>query len=255
VFLETRGRGGFIRAKHIVGADGANSLVRRIANFTLPREARLLMAYQIIAQGSFEPHTVEVYLTHFAKDFFAWVIPENSKTARIGIATNSNPKEAMKKFLIEKQLEIEQIKEFGGLIPIGPPLKSCVSGNAIIVGDAAFHTKSTSGGGIVTCATAARIAAKAIEENIRKAKSLSNYNKMLSPLYKELVLHWKIRKYLSSLSINKIDKLFEKAKKAKLDEFLSEYGDMDEPSRFLGKLMLKPSAWFLLPKLIKIIIG
>jgi len=39
--------------------------------------------------------------------------------------------------------------------------------------------------------------------------------------------------------------------KANAGEFLSNYGDMDKPSRFLGKAMATPSLWRLFPEAIK----
>ena len=40
----------------------------------------------------------------------------------------------------------------------------------------------------------------------------------------------------------------------KAGEFLSNYGDMDKPSKFLGKAMATPSLWRMFPEAVKFMI-
>jgi hypothetical protein len=109
------------------------------------------------------------------------------------------------------------------------------------------------GGGIITGSIAAGIAAESITEHLRHGKPLKNYDKNLSALNKDLMLHWKIRKYLNSTSDKDLDKLFVKMKKAKIEQFLEKYGNMDHPSLFVGKLLSNPKIWLMLPEALKIL--
>ncbi len=99
---------------------------------------------------------------------------------------------------------------------------------------------------------AGNILAKTIANSIKKTGKTSDYENNLSELNKELKIHYKIRKYANSLSNEQIDELFLKLKNKGIEEFLEKEGNMDEPSKFIGKLAKKPSFWFMAKTLIGI---
>lgn len=251
VFYQHEERGEIMKTKIAIGADGAGSKSRSLLGMQQPSTS-FINAYQIRAKGSFEKEFVELYFGSFAEGFFAWKIPESKSIARIGIGTTmqKNAQQALEEFLQKKSIQVEKIEESAGLIPIGQPLKETVKGNALLIGDAAFQTKATTGGGIITGSVAARLASEAVIENQRHRKPLKSLDKNLSALNKDLQIHWKIRKYLNSLNEDSLNKLFVKLKNAKIDQFLEKYGNMDHPSLFAGKLLGNPKMWFLLPEVI-----
>ena len=255
VFVEEKRRGGLLKSKVIVGADGPNSKTRELMEISKKRED-FAHAYQVRVNGSFDAGFVELYFGSYAKDFFAWVVPENKEWARVGLATsNINVRESFNIFLKETSLEANYSCDMcSALIPVGLPLKEPVKGNVLLVGDAAFQTKSTTGGGILTGINAGKAAAKAIDDFYKSKKPLTNYSKYLKPINKELELHWKLRKYFNGLSNEKLDKLFVKMRKAKVGEFLSEHGDMDKPSRFIGKVLTRPSMWRMFPEFVSFMV-
>ncbi|GEM_PF-2690027 len=104
------------------------------------------------------------------------------------------------------------------------------------------------GGGIITSALAGKAAGEAIREHLLEKKPLSAYNKKVAWLNKELALHWKIHKYMTGLNDAQISKLFEKAKKAKIEELLSREANMDFPTRFVSKIVSNPRILFFLPE-------
>ncbi len=247
LFVESNGHGEILKSTVIVGADGPFSKTRSIMGIDVPKE-KFVHAYQFRVKGNFDKNFVEVYLGDFAKGYFAWVVPENEEMARIGLAVSGGSvRESFEHFSKKIGASGERCDMCSKLIPTGEPLKEIVKGNAMLVGDAAFQTKGSTGGGIISGIKAGRACAKAIDEYYKNKKPLSNYSNYVAELNKELNLHWKIRKYLNSLSEQKIDGLFEKMKKSKTEEFLSEYGDMDKPSKFIGKIMTTPHMWRLVP--------
>lgn len=252
IFIQKKNRGELRKAKVIVGADGVYSRTREIISIK-PERSHYVNSYQVRANGSFESKKVKLYLGSFANGLFAWVIPENSSIARIGIATahGINPKEAFDEFKKKYFLEFEKIEESSFAIPCGPPIPEPLKQNILLVGDAAFQVKATTGGGIIMGLNAAKMCAKAIDSMFRNGTSLDNYGILIKPITKELNTHWKIRSYINKLNDTTLDKLFIKAQKAKLGEFLSEHGDMDWPSRFLPKMLSKPSFWGFLPILLR----
>jgi geranylgeranyl reductase family protein len=246
VFLQHEQRGEMLKTKFVVGADGAASKTRKLVMKKINPNS-FVRTIQVTAKGSFEKKIVEIYLGDFCKGFFAWVIPENSSKARIGLGVNGtiNSKEALNKFI--KDMNIEILNESYFIIPISKPVKEIQKENIFLVGDAAFQTKATTGGGIITGTIAADILVKTISSHLKYKTPLTDYWKNLSELNKELELHWKIRKYLNSLNEKQLNAMFLKLKKANIEEFLEKHGDMDFPSTFLSKLMLSPSKWSLLP--------
>ncbi len=253
LFLESSGRGEILKSKIVVGCDGPSSKVRNLMGIEAGM-SDFIHSYQIRAKGSFDPNFVELYFGGFAVNFFAWVIPESSNTAKIGLGckTGLNPKNQFEAFLKAKQIELDDRKEEKSfLIPCRKPLKNLVVQNKLLVGDAAFQTKATTGGGIVTSALAGKAAGEAIREHLNEKKKLDQYHKKIEWLNKELSLHWKIHNYQMNLNDNQMNKLVEKLKKAKIEEFLSTEGNMDFPSKFVPKLLSNPRMLLFLPDAVK----
>ena len=250
VFVEHKGRGEIIKSKVLIGADGVNSKTRNIIGMHTTIND-YVHAYQVVAKGNFDPKYVQLYFGDYAKNFFAWVVPENEERARVGLASTSGTiRKDFNVFMSDKNM-VDFCDKCSSLIPIGKPLKKIVQDNVLLVGDAAFQTKATTGGGIIIGMAAAQAAAKAVNGHFKDGLPLKDYEKHVAPINKELKLHWKLRQYLNSKSEEQMDKLFEKMNKAKIGEFLSQHGDMDKPSKFVGKIMAKPSMWRLFPEAIK----
>lgn len=253
IFLQHNNRGEMHKSRIIIGADGVNSKVRELMGVKVSKD-KFVNSYQVIAKGKFDKHFVELHFGDYAKGLFAWIVPESRDTARIGLGCSleMNAKQALDKFIQEKQLDVQVGEGSAFLIPIGEPLKQAAKSNMLLVGDSGFHTKATTGGGIVTGAMAAQIAGETISEHLKNKKPLQEYDKNLSHLNKELSMHWKIHKFLVSQSNQQMDKMFEKLKKAKVESLLEKYGNMDRPSLFVGRFMKNPRLWGLLGPIMKI---
>ena len=252
LFLEA-GHGELIKSDIIVGADGVNSTVRQAAGIGLGRE-NFVHAIQRLAEGTFTPDMVEVHVGRFAPGYFAWVIPKSEKIAEIGLGATlgTNINSALEEFVAKRG---EMVDWIGGpssfLIPCGPPMKSVVKDNIMLVGDAGMHAKATTGGGIIIGLKASEICAQTIASHLIHKTPLENFDKSLEGINKELALHWKMRKYANSLSYEQMNGFFSKLKKAGIKEVLEEHGHMDYPSRFVGKIIANPRFWFLAPEFMK----
>jgi geranylgeranyl reductase family protein len=252
LFMQAKGRGELLRSQITIGADGPHSVARH-SIFPKMLEKEFVHAYQVRAEGRFDPNFVEMHFGNFAPGFFAWVIPESNRIARIGIGVKlgGNAAEALNKFLKEKQLSQRTLSKSSALIPIAPPQKQVCQGPILLVGDAAAQTKATTGGGLVFGLKAAEACAETIANHLKHKRPLEDYSKNLQAINKELSMHWKIYSYIQNLSPNKFDSLLAKAKNAGIEEFLSEHGDMDKPSKFMRKMLLKPRMWGLVPTVLR----
>ncbi|MCX6801842.1 MAG: NAD(P)/FAD-dependent oxidoreductase [Candidatus Diapherotrites archaeon] len=244
LFFQRKERGEIKKIKVLVGADGPLSAARKLAGINAPVES-FIHTYQERVKGDFDRKKIKMYFGSFAPGFFAWVVPESESIARIGLgaAHGINPAEKFAEFRQKTGLEFETLDKKGFVIPVGPPLKSVCEQNILLVGDAAFQAKASTGGGIIMGMQSALKCAEAVADNLKDGKPLDRYNKLVSGINKDLKVHWKIRSFLNSQSDEQVNKLFSKAKNAGIESFLEEYGDMDKPSRFVGKILSKPRLW------------
>lgn len=253
LFVQNKNRGEIRKAEIVIGADGVNSTVRHLMGLETKKE-NFIHTIQAICYGEFETEYVSIYLGDDFKGFFAWVIPIDQRKAKVGVGSilGDNISLTFKKFLNEKLPNLKPTKIKSFLIPYGPPLQKIVKENMLLVGDAAFQTKATSGGGVIFGMKAANILASTIVDHYKYKTQLTEYEKRVTNINRELKMHWKIRKYANSLEEREANELFKKLKAKKIEDFLIENGDMDSPSQFIGKLAKKPSYWFMAKTLLDI---
>ncbi len=253
LFTQSKGKGGVKKADIIVAADGVNSRLRKLSGFE-SKPADFVHSYQVKAAGTFDPRFVELYFgTDFAPDFFAWVIPENEESAKLGLGcrVGVNPAHAFKKFLKEKQIDVHIKSENSFLIPAAPPIRALTKENMLLLGDAAYQTKATTGGGIIMNCKSADILSTVIHDHVHHQTPLNEYEKRMEPIFTELELHHKIHTFQSRMNDAQLNKLFLKLKDAGMEHFLSQHGDMDEPSRFVNKMIAHPGILSLIPEAVK----
>jgi digeranylgeranylglycerophospholipid reductase len=135
-----------LRCKYLVGADGAQSMVRE--ELFKDEAVAKIWAVQAVLDERPEKGAIHFHYDHRYGGGYRWVFP-NGNMSRIGFprGTDDIPGDAV---------EVHQ-----RAIPIGR-LKRIVSGNACIVGDAAALANPVSFGGIRTALVSGRMAAEAI---------------------------------------------------------------------------------------------
>jgi geranylgeranyl reductase family protein len=222
---------GIFKSKILVGADGPNSNVAHVSKLKLPK--KVLVAVQSTIKSEFETDTVELWFnSKISPDFFGWVIPENEKWARVGLASSKNALSYFRNFLkIRFNQELEHKDSLAGVIRYGL-IESSVSDRVILVGDAASQVKPFSGGGIIyglICADlAANTCIKSLKEGNQSKKFLKeNYDdiwkrKLFLPIKKGLMMS----KVIHSFSDNQLNFLFSTIRKSKFTK-LMEFTDMD----------------------------
>ena len=254
LFMQSKGRGELVKSQITVGCDGPNSIVRHSV-FPKMLENSFVQGFQIKAEGQFDKDFVELHFGEFAPGFFAWLVPESKRVARIGLGVRlgENISEKMQQFLQRKQFKGRVLSKSSALIPIAPPQKEVCRESVFLAGDAAGHTKATTGGGIIFGLKAAEACAETIANHIKHKRPLTDYSKNLQAVNKELGIHWKIYSYVQKLKPKQLDLLLIKAKKAGVEEFLKENGDMDKPSLFMRKMLFKPKMWGVLPTALKMV--
>ena len=251
----------------VIGADGPYSKMRDIFNLSQPTEMLKGIGAEI-TNTELDPDFVEIFIGNdIAPGFFAWIIPTNEQgtTARVGLCTRSDapypPKHYFSNLFTYKRAlpfldGTHILQKTGGAVPIGA-LKKTYASNMMLVGDAAAQVKPSSGGGIYTgllCANyCVSVGLDALEKNDFSQNALRRYHKLwTSDIGRELYLGMKFRSVFKRLSDEQLDKYIQKFQNPKITKIISEYGDIDYPSKLVKPLLKNvPSLLKLIPSIIK----
>lgn len=221
-----------IKPDFLIGADGPKSKIRELIS-------NQEIEYYVGAQATINlEHEENSFDTFFGEDFpyfFGWIVPLSKNISRIGLAAKNKSGLLFNQFLrnkIGEGYKKSLCAHQGGLIPVYCSKLTIKKGNIAIIGDAATHVKSTTGGGIIPGMNGA----KEIIQGI-----LSGYENMKNnqlKINRQLKLHNMTRNLLDSFTDKNYNKLIKLCKQKKIKEIL-ETNSRDYPSKFVMKMLLK----------------
>jgi geranylgeranyl reductase family protein len=163
-----------VEAEVIVGADGPRSIVRDSMGLPSPMLMRALQ-HTLPLRRAIEG--VETYFSPRYGAGYAWCFPKGD-VANVGLALD--PGEGAKQLrrlfddlvvslrVAGKVAEGPAVRRCGGLIPVSGPVSEFVSGNKLLVGDAAGLTDPLLGAGIHAAVASGRFAGRAIAGALKK---------------------------------------------------------------------------------------
>lgn len=219
----------------VIGADGANSTLRRIGGFK--ESIKYLRGVQFrMKYDKCEKNLVQVCL----KDqFFAWVIPEKEGVVRVGIIS-SNPYHDLIQFVKETQVNGEVLEKFAGVVPLG----RCQThkDNLYLVGDAACQVKPLTHGGIYYGMRCAEI----LVDCILKDTPDDYEREWKKKFWREINIGLKLKEIYEKLSPEDIKKLFMILKDNV--SVIESFGDFENHSKVISVLIRNPGLQFLLGK-------
>ncbi len=169
-----------VRARCVIGADGANSAVARQA---LPkgRKPKNVFAYHEVirapqqAENGFDGARCDIYYEgQLSPDFYAWIFP-HGETASIGVGSAKKGfalRAAVKALRARTGLSSSQtIRMEGAPIPLKPRRRWDNGRDVVLAGDAAGVVAPASGEGIYYAMCSGRIAADCVEEFLATGKA------------------------------------------------------------------------------------
>ena len=171
---------------YLIGADGPRSAVAK--NQEICDNKKFFIGLQAIIKKK-NNNIIDFYPS---KNGFAWAVPENKSTLRVGAASTGNPKEQFNRLLKTYQGKI--VAKQGGLIPVFNPWANFRKKNVFLAGDAAGFVKATTGGGLVPGLRSAEILAHSIKNNLSYDAGIYLH------LQPALWLNLKLRKVMDSFS-------------------------------------------------------
>lgn len=246
------------QAKIAIFAEGRFPKLNAQVKLPSPSREKVIFASMYVMSNinDIDPKFVELYQTQkFAPGFFAWIIPIDEESAKIGIGSQYSPSgKYLEKFVLKHPIAKEKLKQANiekktsGAIPLSSYIKRTYTDNVLIVGDAAGQTKPTTGGGVILGGIASRfageIAAASIVANDQSAKYLSRYEKLWKKEMKANLFVMKhVRQYLNTLTDKETEKLFLLINKPKIKDIVSQIGDVDNQKKVVFGLLLRYNLW------------
>lgn len=219
----------------VIGADGANSTLRKIGEFK--EDIEYLRGVQFrIKYGKCNRNFVRVYLQN---PYFAWVIPEIEDIVRVGIISH-NPYHDLLGFLKEKSIEEDILEKFAGTVPLGKC--STQNGNLFLVGDAACQIKPLTYGGIYYGMRCAEMLVDCILQN-----RLGEYEREWKQKFeREIDIGLKLKRMYERLSQDEAEKLFAILKNNV--SIIEKFGDFENHSKVISMIIKDPRLQILLGK-------
>jgi digeranylgeranylglycerophospholipid reductase len=200
-----------------------------------------------------EPNIVEVFFgKNYAPGFYAWFIPKNDGKAKVGLgAKTGDPRELLQKLMLKHPVASRKLRTGKILhitfhpITLGGPIMKTYSNGFLAVGDVASQVKPTTGGGVVSGMTCARVAAEVAYEALSKNDFSSGFLSAYQRRCKEISgfdvkFMLKIRKMLNAMSDEKIDNAISLCTKLDLGKSLQNFKDIDLQGRSFLSLLPNP---------------
>jgi geranylgeranyl reductase family protein len=239
-----------VSSKIVVDAEGISSRLLRQTGLKALKPSGFVYAVAAEMENvqNVELNAVEVYFgKSYAPGFYGWLIPRPDGSAKVGLATNTgNPREYLKRLMTKhpvasQQLAKAKITQVGyHAITLGGPINRSYADGFLAVGDCASQVKPTTGGGVIfglTCAkTAAEVASQALKRDDVSSNFLKNYQKKCSDqLNFDFLVMLRLRRFLDSLSDQRLDEVLRVCGKLGVDKALRDVDEID----FQGKMLLK----------------
>jgi digeranylgeranylglycerophospholipid reductase len=256
-----------VPAKIVVDAEGIASRLLRQTGLAGLNGERLVHAVEAEVENvkDVDLNAVEVFLgKNYAAGFYAWLMPKFDGTAKVGLATNKgNPKEFLQRLMLKHPVASKQLSNAKITcmafhpITLGGPISKAYSDGFLAVGDAASQVKPTTGGGVVFGLACARIAAEVADGAVRRndvsSSFLALYQKRCTDaLGFDFGVMLRVRRFLDSLSDEKVDEVLRFCARIGLDKTLENAEEIDFQGQAFLKLLTKPAMFAVLAYFLKL---
>lgn len=222
VFLQFRSRQrmvGKVRARVAVIASGVNGTLNGALGLVKPREFLRAIQADILLGKDGASNPTEVYVGRsVAPGAFGWKIPLGNGRVRVGLMCMEEPRPYFSALLqrVAPGLELGEAKvrrKAIGQMPVG----NCVAERIVVIGEAAAHVKTSTGGGIYFGLLSAEMAAEVILRGFRKGDfsvhTLGEFERFWRAAFGlELWAGYLARKFVACLSDSLFERAFDRAK-------------------------------------------
>ena len=247
ILVRTQGAGTRrCEAAALILATGINYNLHKKLGLGVPKNF-LYGAQAEIATDAFD--STHVYVgKDIAPGAFAWVVPTAGGRARVGLMTESEPEEKLRRLIRKCGVSAEDTDSM-----TRPPMFRAIAQGLVsptyadrilTVGEAAGQVKTTTGGGIyygmLGAETASAVVSRQLARGDLSRRALSEYERnWKQAIRREILIGYYARKLWSNLSDRQIENLFQLAKNDGVAPYIRNQGEFDWHSDFILKFMKK----------------
>jgi geranylgeranyl reductase family protein len=155
-----------LNARYVIGADGANSVIRKLAGLKAPRS--IIGAIEVEVPITPELKTrygdSPVFIFDQPREGYSWIFPkgENLSVGIGNLGQNPDLRKHLNRIMAAHGITLEGLKIHGHPIPVYNPDSRINTGRVLLAGDAAGLADPFSGEGIRPAIKSGRIAAESI---------------------------------------------------------------------------------------------
>ncbi|MEM1578813.1 MAG: NAD(P)/FAD-dependent oxidoreductase [Archaeoglobaceae archaeon] len=190
-----------VETKILIGADGVESRVGRMAGIikTLKMSEIESCAQYLMSKLEIDENYTYFYLgNELAPGGYAWIFPKGNGSANVGIGVlpslaKGNARQYLDKFIEKYKINGKIVEFVAGAVPVYGEIKTAVSDNVMLAGDAAYHSDPITGGGIANALSAGYHAAITAFEAVKRNDFSANFLKRYDELWKA-DFGWKLRR-------------------------------------------------------------
>jgi len=233
-----------ISADITIAADGPLSPTAKAFGFfhTLRKN---YYGIQGVVEGQFESKVTKTYFGNtICPGFFAWVVPESSTIARIGLYAEKDSQRYFTAFMNEHGFKAKEMQ--AGTIPIFSPEQKLQNGNCYVIGDASSYVKATTGGGIIPGMKQAEILADCINHG-----KIFDVEVRTSGLRRKMRLHLLVGRMMSKFSDDDWNRMFKYFNQEKVRKVLEKY-TRDNPVPMLFHILLREPRFLYFMKFLRV---
>ena len=223
-----------IEADIVVGADGVESKVGQWAGINTvlkPKDLETCVQYTL-TNVDYKSDYCEFYIgKKIAHGGYVWLFPKGKGVFNVGIGILASlndpgmPLKLLDKFIAShpELKKAEPVRLLAGAVPVAKPVET-VGDSLLLVGDAARHTDSITGGGLTTALEGGKIAGetigRAVEEQTFDKEILSGYETGWKEAFgKKLLRDYVVKDVMLDFNDKTLNMLADSLKNYKFEEF------------------------------------
>jgi len=220
-----------VNTDKVVGADGPRTIVGRSLGiyegrkFVVGHQARIKLNEKV------DPNVVEFFLDE--GNYIGWLVPEDERNARIGVASHIKVNEHFNELLKKRPGRL--LGWQSGAIPIYNPNLVYEKKGAYLIGDAATQVKATTYGGIIPGLHAAELLTEVISNDIKEGSYQRGLKRTIG---RHLGMHLMLRKVMNRFTKRDYNELIRMCENENVKKTIHKY-DREYPFKLLMNLAIK----------------